>query len=310
MNEEYKDKHISWILSGGGSRGAFQAGALQPLIRAGLEPDSVLGTSVGALNGALVAARKPNLATQIWWSIEEEDVYGPGSLVDLFSKIIMWKIGFGAPPLGFRSTRPLRRLLNKHLGPIEPKVPFFPVSVWLESGEVVYKHNEQDFIDKVLASASIPGYSEPVRLGEEYTLVDGGVTDISPLGLAIKHFNPDIVVIVNCQNPWNIPRRSGMDDIIAIGERSLELLTAEVFRRDLDQFLEINRIVRIAQKQGVDIPHKTKDRNLKAFDTVLVQPADDKRLYSGTTFETKLLRGAWKHGYNQATKAVNTGFYE
>ena len=50
------DTSTAWVLSGGGSLGAVQVGMLQALVHAGLQPDRVIGASVGALNGAFFAA--------------------------------------------------------------------------------------------------------------------------------------------------------------------------------------------------------------------------------------------------------------
>ena len=48
-------KNLAFVLSGGGSRGAMQAGALRALIEGGYTPDLVCGTSIGAINGAFLA---------------------------------------------------------------------------------------------------------------------------------------------------------------------------------------------------------------------------------------------------------------
>ncbi|MGH6831542.1 MAG: patatin-like phospholipase family protein, partial [Methyloceanibacter sp.] len=47
------------VLQGGGALGAYQAGVYQALHEAGIEPDWVIGTSIGAINGSLIAGNKP-----------------------------------------------------------------------------------------------------------------------------------------------------------------------------------------------------------------------------------------------------------
>ena len=50
---------IVLVLQGGGALGAYQAGVYQALHEAGIEPDWVIGTSIGAINAALIAGNAP-----------------------------------------------------------------------------------------------------------------------------------------------------------------------------------------------------------------------------------------------------------
>src|SRR5574340_349948 len=49
------DRNLAFVLSGGGARGALQVGALKALLEAGLQPDMLTGTSIGAVNAAFIA---------------------------------------------------------------------------------------------------------------------------------------------------------------------------------------------------------------------------------------------------------------
>ena len=51
---------IVLVLQGGGALGAYQAGVFEALCNAGIEPDWVIGTSIGAINGALIAGNAPS----------------------------------------------------------------------------------------------------------------------------------------------------------------------------------------------------------------------------------------------------------
>ena len=81
-------KNLAFVLGGGGSRGAMQAGALRALIEGGYTPDLVCGTSIGAINGAFLAVHGFNpeglqkleqvwertvdqdlLPTNLWWQV-------------------------------------------------------------------------------------------------------------------------------------------------------------------------------------------------------------------------------------------------
>jgi NTE family protein len=69
----------AFVLAGGGSLGALQVGMLRELVRYGLRPDLVVGSSVGAINGAYFAA-DPSAAgvaslERIWTGLEQNDVF-------------------------------------------------------------------------------------------------------------------------------------------------------------------------------------------------------------------------------------------
>src|SRR5687767_9041799 len=71
---------VAFVLGGGGVLGAHEVGMLQALVEAGIRPDLVVGTSVGAINGAMVAA-DPTAATirrlhELWTGIGDTDVFG------------------------------------------------------------------------------------------------------------------------------------------------------------------------------------------------------------------------------------------
>ncbi|MEO7369446.1 MAG: patatin-like phospholipase family protein, partial [Ilumatobacteraceae bacterium] len=72
-------RRIAFVLSGGGSLGAMQAGQLRALFEAGITPDLVIGVSAGALNGAAIAHR-PNVETTeqlaaIWRDLRRDYVF-------------------------------------------------------------------------------------------------------------------------------------------------------------------------------------------------------------------------------------------
>src|SRR4051795_11733114 len=71
---------VAFVLGGGGVLGAVEVGMLRALFRAGFRPDMVIGTSIGAVNGALVAADPSEGVTNrlvwLWTSPEAAAVYG------------------------------------------------------------------------------------------------------------------------------------------------------------------------------------------------------------------------------------------
>lgn len=169
-------------LSGGAVRGAAQIGVLRVLEEAGLTPQRLAGTSVGAIVGAAWAAGR-SLDT-IADAFRAQDWF---SLVGLTLKL----------KRGLVDTRRLDRALRHELGLAtfaELRVPFAAVACDLASGEMVVLR-DGDLVDAVLASTAIPGLFPPCELGGR-TLVDGGVVDILPVDV-VREMGADYVAGVD-----------------------------------------------------------------------------------------------------------------
>lgn len=175
---------VAFVLSGGASLGAIQAGMLHALYERGLVPDVIVGTSVGALNGAYIASRPPTVATvealgDVWRGLRRGQVFPLHPVLGL---------------LGFMGTRDhlvpdsgLRRLLTAHLpGDTfdDLAIPLHVITADVLSGEEV-RISEGSLHDAILASAAIPGVLAPVpRDGR--VLMDGGVANNAPISHAIE----------------------------------------------------------------------------------------------------------------------------
>jgi NTE family protein len=171
----------AFVLSGGGNLGAVQVGMLQALADRGIVPDLLVGTSVGAINAAFLAAgpspaRIEQLA-QIWAETRRSDVFptSPRAAV----RAVTGRTN------SFVDPRPLRRLLERSLtyGRIEDSVwPLALVATEVTTGaEVVLRHG--DVIHAVLASAAIPSVFPPVEM-DGHVLMDGGVVNNTAISVA------------------------------------------------------------------------------------------------------------------------------
>ena len=181
MTEEHGQ--VAFALGGGGVLGAHEVGMLQALFEADVRPDLIVGTSVGAINGAMVAADPSRDAItrleRLWMGIGDTDVFG-GSIASQVGTFIRTRTHL-------HTNTPLRRLLHQHL-PVrlieDLTVPFQCVAAsieqagahWFTSGSVV---------DAVLASSAIPGLLPPVEIDGEHFL-DGGLVHSIPVGRAIS----------------------------------------------------------------------------------------------------------------------------
>lgn len=191
---------VAFVLSGGASLGASQAGMLEALYERGLRPDLLVGTSAGAINAAFIASRRPTVKTayelqRLWQRLRRSHVFPASPIVA--------GLGF----LGFRDhsvrAESLRRLIARHLE-IErledAAVALHVVTTDVLSGEEVLL-SAGPAADAVLASAAIPGIFPAVKW-ESRLLADGGILNNAPISHAVELGADRIVVLqAMCAEP-------------------------------------------------------------------------------------------------------------
>jgi NTE family protein len=165
------------VLSGGGSLGAVQVGALRALFEAGVQPDLLVGCSVGALNAAFLAV-DPSLARvgeleRVWRGLDRTAVFGRGRrpvAAQLLSMAVRKEDHLYEPYA-------LRALVRQWV-PVDDlaqtAVPCHVVTTDLLSGQPCW-WSEGDPVQVLTASACLPALFPPVALGGGLH-VDGGVT--------------------------------------------------------------------------------------------------------------------------------------
>lgn len=181
----------AFVLAGGGSLGAVQVGMLRVLEAHGIKPDLIVGSSVGAINGAHYAgaatAEGINRLQQIWLGLRRADIF-PFGLGTLFG--LIWSRGF------LVSSQGLRNLFERHLPyrSLEAaRVPIHVVATDLLSGEAVVL-SKGSVADAIMASCAIPAAFAPVWIGERY-LVDGAIGNNTPVRIAAQLGATRIIVL-------------------------------------------------------------------------------------------------------------------
>jgi NTE family protein len=181
----------AFVLAGGGSIGAVQVGMLRELLAHDVAPDLVVGSSVGAINGAYLAGAPGVEGMQrleaIWRRLQRRHVFP-----------ITWRSMMGAIVRRSSLVDPggLRRLLEAHLPYQELEraaVPLHVVATDLLGGSPV-RLSSGSAADAVLASCAIPGAFPPVLIGERY-LVDGAVASNTPIRVALELGATRLVVL-------------------------------------------------------------------------------------------------------------------
>ncbi len=196
---------VAFALSEGGNLGAMQAGAMRALLEAGVEPDLLVGTSVGALNAAFCATHPGVDGVR-----ELQVAWGALSRREAFR---FHAVGAFAGLLGMRdhlvSTTRLRHLIRRWI-PLEriedAPVPFAAVATDALSGEAVVLHHG-DVVDALMASSAIPGLFPPVRVDGRW-LVDGGLAAGWPVIEALD-LGADTVYLLTTATAPRGGRRAG-----------------------------------------------------------------------------------------------------
>lgn len=197
-------------LEGGGARGAYQVGAWRALEEAGIRYNAVAGTSVGALNGAMMAMRDLENAERLWKDIRFSQVMNVDD--ETMERIMNMDFdNLSQVKNAFRTIRdiilnggvdvePLRNLLAEWVD--EEKIRRSGVEFFLptysltdrEAVEVVASElPEGELAGMLLASAYFPAFKQEQIGGKNYT--DGGVVDAVPISPLVKRGYKDLIVI-------------------------------------------------------------------------------------------------------------------
>jgi NTE family protein len=194
----------AFVLGGGGVLGATQVGMLRALLEGGIRPALILGTSVGAVNGAMIAA-DPSAAgvarlAGLWRSMTDAGVFA--------DTVLARAATLARHRTHLYSAAPFRRQLREHLPPTfaELKVPFQCVAASIELAGAHW-FSSDDLPDAVLASSAVPGLLPPVRIGAEHFL-DGGLVHSIPVGRALALGASEIYVlnVGRIEQPLTPPR--------------------------------------------------------------------------------------------------------
>ena len=179
---------IAFVMSGGGSRGALQAGAIFALREAGIVPDFVVGSSVGALNALHLACHgldEPGLTKlrKTWEKVHKRNVFPATSLVSAFRFLQGKDSLHGGSALRKFVTRQVPKGM-KTFGDL--LMPCYLTATDLRSQRLYLfgESADSEFLDAALASASIPVLHPPIPY-QDLQLVDGGVLDNVPAEVAM-----------------------------------------------------------------------------------------------------------------------------
>jgi len=234
------------VLSGGGSKGAYQVGALKHIIgELGVVYDAFCGVSVGAINCASLA---------MFSSGQEEQSISV--LADMWAKINTSQIYKRWFPFGrwhalwnksFFDSSPMRNLIRNSLDIKKIRASGKPINVGtvsLSSGKyTIFDQTSDHFIDAVTASASFPGMLTPVKfLGQLWT--DGGVKEISPIKKAVE-MGADVIDVIITSPHTRVNRFLENPTTVDILKRSIDLSTDKIMANDIEK-VQMHNVLALA----------------------------------------------------------------
>lgn len=265
------------VLSGGGSKGAFQVGVLQHLAKTEeLDYDGYCGISVGALNSGFLAmypttkeAIEP--LTQMWLGLKTKDIHKRwfpfGKLHGLWEPSL-----FNSAPL--RET--CERLFDyQKIIQSGKRLTVGAVSL-TDGGYWYWDEKDPEILEGILASSSYPIMFSPIKKENELW-TDGGVRDVIPLKNAIEMGATEIDVIT-CAVPGGFSQLKSKPNAINVAVRSLEVMMDEIIHNDIHTADGYNKLIR---EMGANYTGDKKVLKIRVF--IPATPLD----FDSLSFENK-----------------------
>lgn len=225
---------VALVLSGGGTSGAVEVGFWKAMEEFGIRPDLIVGCSVGAINGAMIASGlSGDQMHRVWHQTTRRHIFR-------FNWREVWK---GARARSIFSEGRFHRFLLDVIPARrfeELNIPFVAVASDLRTGEMV-RLDHGDLIAAVQASGSLPGIFPPVWI-DDHQLVDGGITRMVPLEIAVdRGASTTIVGLAQCLSETRDPARTFIETMTRAA--SMAITRAVRTRGYLESFEDRTRLI-------------------------------------------------------------------
>jgi NTE family protein len=335
---------IVLVLQGGGALGAYQAGVYQALHEAGIEPDWVIGTSIGAINAGIIAGnevknRLPRLR-EFWQRVERREFLGFAapwhSLVDAmsnFTTLIGGVPGFfepnppaflgphihlGAEKAGYYSTAPLEATLGELvdcslLNRCKPRLTVGVANVRTSQMHYFDARETEITVRHIMASGALPPAFPAIRIGEDYYW-DGGILSNTPTE-AIFDDNPRRDSLIFAVHMWN-PTGEAPDTMWEVLDRQKDVQYSSRVASHIARQRQAHRLRHVISRLLTHVPEKERNtpevRELAGYGCVtqmhVVQLLAPRLANEDHTkdidFSASGIRARWEAGYADTRRAV------
>jgi NTE family protein len=280
-------RQVVLVLQGGGALGAYQAGVYQGLCEGGVVPDWVIGTSIGAINGAIIAGNptgtRMGKLQEFWAGLASrrafDEVWSSSFLGGVFANLntiaqgvpgffqvnpqAPWGIHFpvGIERAAFYTTEPLRRRLEelvdfRELNGTHTRLTVGAVSVC--TGEIRYFDTRSMELDvaHIMASGALPPAFPAIRIGKD-AYWDGGIYSNTPIE-AVLDDNPRRDSLVFSVNMWQ-PHGSEPTSIWQVLSRQKDIQYASRGKSHVARQAQIHRLRHVVRELGLRLGAEQRD---------------------------------------------------
>ncbi|MES2205928.1 MAG: patatin-like phospholipase family protein [Pseudomonadota bacterium] len=285
------------VMQGGGALGAYQAGVYTALFEAGLEPDWIIGTSIGAINGAIIAGNPPETRLQqltaFWDEMEHNSTAGLFGWSSMLSKMVSNFFTFTQGIPGFFSPNPLSNLgpyaklgsenasyyrthpLKKTLSKLvdfeylkSSPIRLTLSAVEIQTGQLHYFDSRHIPIqlDHIMASGALPPAFPAVRIDDKIYW-DGGLYSNTPIEVIFNQEQRHNSLIFSV-NLWNSLGKEPQTMLDVMGrEKDIQYasrLNSYLYHQKQMQLLR-QIILRLVKKMPEELQEQGAIRQLEAY---------------------------------------------
>lgn len=332
------------VFQGGGALGAYQAGVYEAIHEAGLEPDWIIGTSIGAINASLIAGNERGDrigALKAFWnsvthhrpwhywpahaSVSQAMSYWSiltGGLPNFFSPNRLAFAGphvqLGSDKAAYYSTDPLKRTLDKlvDFSRVNEKGPRLTVgAAHVRTSQMRYFDSARETIDlrHILASGALPPAFPAVRIDDELYW-DGGILSNTPTEIVFDDY-PRKSSLIFAVHMWN-PVGSEPETIWQVQHRQKDIQYSSRVGTHIMRQKQTHRLRHIIKELAALVPEDKRDtdayRELTGWGCMtrmhvvrLLAPSlDHEDQTKDVDFSADGIRQRWRAGYDQAQEAL------
>jgi NTE family protein len=342
--DKTKTGQVVLVFQGGGALGAYQAGVYQALHEAGVEPDWVIGTSIGAINAALIAGNAPeqrlSRLREFWTRIRHTpitQILGAtpfwGRELTNAATMMTGVRGFFAPnpwswlgeraPLGtgyagYYSTQPLEQTLGQLIDVerLNSKAMRLTVgAAHVQTGEMRYFDSREERLDvrHVMASGALPPAFPAVRIDDELYW-DGGILSNTPVE-AVFDDNPRRNALVFAVHMW-APNGPEPDTMLGVAARQKDLQYASRASSHIKRQRQIHKLRHVIATMAEMLPPERRNaldvKELAGYGCLtqmhvvrlLAPPLAGDGHLKDIDFSPEGIRGRWDAGYLDTSRVL------
>ena len=339
-----RNGQVVLVLQGGGALGAYQVGVYQALHEAGVEPDWIIGTSIGAINASLIAGNAPedrmSKLREFWSRMEQRNVWNlapawtglPGTF-SYWSTILRGIPGFfeanpsafwgaslplGSEHAGFYSTAPLRRTLSElvdfdRINRSGMRLTVGAASVRTSMMRYFDSKEMPLAVDHIMASGALPPAFPAVRIdGELYW--DGGILSNTPTEVVFDD-DPRRNSLIFAVHLWN-PEGEEPETILDVLNRHKDIQYSSRIASHIARQQQAHRLRHIISRLIEQLPDGARQsaavRELAGYGCrtqmhvvrLLAPQLDAENHTKDIDFSPSGIRMRWDCGYEAARRAL------